>query len=211
MIVVEIFGIVITAILGFVSKIGLDKYHARQNKKNKPKIRKRNINLTANVSREISKAREHWQSSRVYVSLLHNGSKFALKGLHYDKLSVVFEQVDHLTPPSYGVVMDYPVLQFSPLIASLDEDGRHHRSYHDEPEGSESKTYMEQNSIKDEFMVPIRNNNDIIVGIVGASFHTVRAVWSEEEWMRLEKLAEGVRLSLEQVAETGGSQVIEWN
>lgn len=202
--------LVITSIAAIVSKVIWDLYQRSKAKKTPAQKQQTAYSLTNGVMDEVALFRSDVDASRVYVSLLHNGSNFGLKGLHYEKLTVVFERTDHLTSPSYGVIKDYPVLQYSPIISALHEDKRYHRSYHDEPEGSESRVFMEQNSLHDEYIVPISNSKGIIVGMVGATFHGSRANWSDALWAELFKLADHVKLSLEEVGESGGSGIISW-
>ncbi len=166
--------------------------------------------LTSSLKQRIDRQRAEWSASRVYVSLLHNGSNYGIKGLHFEKLTVAFESVDHLTRTSYGIIKDYPVLQFSPLIEALHNDGKYHRSYHDEPSASESRIWMEQNQIHDEFMAPVTDERGVIVGIVGATYHGTRASWTDGDWDLLRDLAENVTNALTAVVESGGSGVINW-
>ena len=202
--------LVLTSIAAIISKVIWDLYQRKKAKKSPVEMQKTAYSLTKGVMEELTLFRSEIGASRVYVSLLHNVSNFGLKGLHYEKITVVFERTDHLTSPTFGIIKDYPAFQFSPLIAALHEDGRHQRSYHDEPEGSESRVWMEQFAIQDEYMVPLCNSKGIIVGLVGALFHSSRPEWGADKWEELESLADHVKLSLEQVGESGGSGIISW-
>lgn len=175
-------------------------------------VQRKTAGLASGIVPKVREFRAKYKASRVYVSGLHNGSKLKIDGLHYEKLSVIYEAVDAVTAPTYGVVRDYPILQFSPIIHELATRGRVHRSMHEEPLGSESRIQLEMHSIHDEYILPITNKNDVVVGLVGVTYHNGRHEWSEEQWHDLSRLTEYVEDTLNAISRESGSPsgVIDW-
>lgn len=210
----------VAALLGIIAKGILSLLNHRINVKRSEqegrakKAQKKSYSLTSALKKNLDLQRAKWQASRLYVSLLHNGTNYGIAGLHYERLTVAFESTDHITRSAYGVIRNYPVLQFSPLIEVLHEDGKHHRSLHEEPKESESRASMEQNAIEDEFLVPIKDKRGVIVGIVGVTYHTRRFKeahgrdWSDGDWDVLNGLATHVTDALTAVVDAGGSGII---
>lgn len=182
-------------------------------KKSPPKVQQEKLSMAAGIIDRIRATRVRFSASRVYVSALHNGSKLGIADLHYEKLSVVYEATDAVTLPTFGVIKDYPVLQFAPVILSLVGDGRHHRSMHDEPVGSESRLALSSFSVHDEYIVPLRNKDNTVVGLLGVQYHNERHPFTEDDWATLTQLAQFIEDAMYAIAKSnngGSSGVISW-
>lgn len=182
-------------------------------KKSPPKVQHEKLSMAAGIIDRIRVTRIKFGASRVYVSALHNGSKLGIADLHYEKLSVVYEATDAVTLPTFGVIKDYPVLQFAPVILSLVGDGRHHRSMHDEPVGSESKIALTNFIVHDEYIVPLRNKDNTVVGLLGVQYHNERHPFTEDDWATLVQLAQFIEDAMYAIAKSnngGSSGVISW-